>query len=314
MQYFDFDIDPSRQKVRLDVFLAEAQSEFSRSYLQKLIEGRHVAVNGAHVRPNYKLKAGDHVELNVPDPTPLEVTPEDIPLDVVYEDECIVVVDKPAGMVVHPAPGHTGGTLVNALLFHCSDLAGIGGVERPGIVHRLDKETSGLVVVAKTDAALQSLAAQFKQSHIHKEYLALVRGRVKNSRGTIDSPIGRHKVHRKKMSLYTQKGREALTRYEVIERFDDFSYLRLYPKTGRTHQIRVHLASLGHPIVEDTLYGGKKAGDLGEICRHALHAHKLELSHPQSGERVAFESPLPADMASFLATNRPSSPAEARSR
>ncbi|MEC7641683.1 MAG: RluA family pseudouridine synthase [Nitrospinota bacterium] len=297
MQQFEFEVDSSRQKQRLDVFLSEAQSEFSRSYLQKLIEDKHVAVNGDTVRANYKLKAGDHVELNVPEPVPMEVAPENIPLKILHEDNWFLVVDKPAGMVVHPAPGHAGGTLVNALLFHCSDLAGIGGVERPGIVHRLDKETSGLVIVAKTDATLHSLASQFKERRIEKEYLALVRGDVKNPKGTINSSIGRHKIHRKRMSA--DSGREALTEYELIKQFGRFAYLRLYPKTGRTHQIRVHLASIGHPILGDKLYGGK-AADSERISRQALHAHKLTLAHPQSGESMIFESHLPEDMASFL--------------
>lgn len=280
--------------------MSEAQSEISRSYLQKLIEGKHVAVNGGLVRSNYKLKAGDHVELSIPDPVPLEVAAENIPLNIVYEDDCILVVDKPAGMVVHPAPGHARGTLVNALLYHCSGLAGIGGVERPGIAHRLDKDTSGLIVIAKTNAALQSLAAQFKLRHIQKEYLALVRGRVKHAKGSINLPVGRHKTHRKKMSSNAQQGREALTTYEAIKRSDEFSCLRLFPKTGRTHQIRVHLASIGHPLLGDKLYGGK-IGQAGlEIPRHALHAHKLRLLHPQTGRTMIFESPLPRDMSSFF--------------
>ncbi|MFQ5673607.1 MAG: RluA family pseudouridine synthase [Nitrospinales bacterium] len=299
MRQFEFEIDASRQKTRLDVFLSEVQPEFSRAYLQRLIEDRHVVVNGGAVRAGYRLRAGDCVGLSVPDPVPLAAAaPENIPLNIVYEDEALLVVDKPAGMVVHPAPGHAGGTLVNALLHHCSGLTGIGGVQRPGIVHRLDKETSGLVVVAKTDAALRSLSAQFKARRIEKEYLALVRGRVKNSRGAIRSSIGRHKVHRKKMSA--GGGREALTGYEVVERFEGYSYLRLFPKTGRTHQIRVHLASIGHPVLGDKLYGGKASAGLRKISRHALHARRLTLLHPSSSRPMVFDSPLPEDMALFL--------------
>jgi len=299
VRQFEFEIDSSRQKTRLDVFLSEVQPDFSRAYLQRLIEDRHVTVNGGAARASYKLRAGDHVDLHIPDPVPLATAaPENIPLTIVYEDSAFLVVDKPAGMVVHPAPGHAGGTLVNALLHHCSGLTGIGGVERPGIVHRLDKETSGLVVVAKTDAALHSLASQFKERRIEKEYLALVRGRVESFRGVITSPIGRHKVHRKKMSAGS--GREALTRYELVERFDGYSYVRLFPKTGRTHQIRVHLASIGHPILGDKLYGGKTFPGARKISRHALHAGRLTLFHPLSFQPMIFDSPLPEDMALFL--------------
>ncbi|OGW23445.1 MAG: RNA pseudouridine synthase, partial [Nitrospinae bacterium RIFCSPLOWO2_12_FULL_47_7] len=282
------------------VFLSETQTELSRSYLQKLIDDGQVTVNGSHVRAKHRLKVGDHVALNVPDPTPLETAPENLPLHILYEDDWILIIDKPAGMVVHPAPGHGSGTLVNALLYHCSGLTGIGGVERPGIVHRLDKETSGLVVVAKTDAAMQSLAHQFKERLIRKEYLALVKGKMERLSGVIDTPIGRHKIHRKKMSIDMQKGRDALTRYEVIASFENYSYVRLFPKTGRTHQIRVHLASIGYPILGDKQYGGKSVQGLPEISRQALHAHKLELLHPHTAKPLVFESPLPPDMASLL--------------
>lgn len=313
MEYFQYEIDPACEKKRLDVFLTEVQSEISRSYVQKLIESGQATVNGVPARSSYKLKAGDRVEMAIPEPSPLEVTPEDIPLDIVYEDASIVVVDKPAGMVVHPAPGHSGGTLVNALLYHCSKLprpdtpagarpraAGICGVERPGIVHRLDKDTSGLIAVAKTDAAQQSLSRQFKDRDIKKVYLALTLGVVKNPSGTIDAPIARHKVQRKKMATAREGGRPAETRYEALRRFEWFSYLRLYPKTGRTHQIRVHLASIGHPILGDALYGGNAGPKRPRMSRQALHAHKLELIHPQTGEWMSFESPLPADMTEFM--------------
>ncbi|MBI4389889.1 MAG: RluA family pseudouridine synthase [Nitrospinae bacterium] len=311
MEYFQYDIDPACEKKRLDVFLTEVQSEISRSYVQKLIESGQVTVNGVLARSSYKLKVGDRVEMAIPEPSPLEVTPEDIPLNIVYEDSSILIVDKPAGMVVHPAPGHSGGTLVNALLYHYSKLpralsgtgpgaAVICGVERPGIVHRLDKDTSGLIAVAKTDAAQQSLSRQFKDRDIKKIYLALALGAVKNSSGTIDAPIARHKVQRKKMATAREGGRSAETRYEVVRRFEWFSYLRLRPKTGRTHQIRVHLASIGHPILGDALYGGNAGPKRPRMPRQALHAHKLELIHPQTGEWMSFESPLPADMAEFM--------------
>jgi len=300
MQQYEFDIDPACPKQRLDVFLAEAVDDLTRSYIQKLIETGKVTVNGAPAKAHYKLKEGDHVDVEVPDPEPLEVNPEAIPLNIVYEDDCLVVIDKPAGMVVHPAPGHSGGTLVNALLHHCKDLAGIGGVERPGIVHRLDKDTSGLIVAAKTDTCMQSLTRQFKERDIQKVYLAFAKGTFESKTGVIDSPIGRHKIHRKKMSTRASAGREAETRYEVIQQLDGFTYIRLFPKTGRTHQLRVHLASIGHPILGDGLYGGTLGPGLPRISRQALHAHRLELTHPITGQVFKWESPIPSDMQALL--------------
>lgn len=305
MQYFEYDIDPACEKKRLDRFLTEVQSDISRSYIQKLIESGQVMVNQAPARPSYKVKIGDHIEFTVPDPAPLEVIAENIPLDIVYEDSSLLVIDKPAGMVVHPGPGHNSGTLVNALLHHCSDLAGIGGVERPGIVHRLDKDTSGLIVVAKTDAALQSISQQFKDREVQKIYLALALGVLKSSKGVINSSIGRHRANRKKMAP-VKEGRSAQTRYELIEQFDSFSYVRLYPKTGRTHQIRVHLASIGHPILGDALYGGKGKGI--QMVRQALHAHSLQFEHPLTRELMSFQAPLPPDMADYLTQHRKSPP------
>lgn len=302
MQQYEFDIDPACRKQRLDIFLAEAMDDLTRSYIQKLIEAEQVTVNGAPAKAHYKLKAGDRVDLAVPDPEPLEVQPEAIPLNIVHEDDCLIVVDKPPGMVVHPAPGHAGGTLVNALLYHCKDLAGIGGVERPGIVHRLDKDTSGLIVAAKTEACMQSLTLQFKERDIQKVYLALAKGTFTPQNGVIDAPIGRHKTHRKKMSTRAPAGREATTRYEVIRQCDGFAYVRLFPKTGRTHQLRVHLASLGHPILGDRLYGGTLEPGLPQMSRQALHAHRLELTHPATGDVLQLESPLPSDMKAALPT------------
>lgn len=297
MQNFEFDIDLSCEKKRLDIFLSEINTDLSRSYAQRLIEGDFISVNGTPARSKYRLKIGDHVEGTIPDPEPLDVAAENIPLSVLYEDDDIIAIDKPPGMVVHPAPGHYSGTLVNALLFHCKALPGIGGVERPGIVHRLDKDTSGIVVVAKTDAAMQSLSSQFKDRTVNKEYLALVKGVLRHASGIIDVPIGRHKIHRKKMSL-DAKGREAQTKYVLISQFESFAYLRLKPKTGRTHQIRVHLASIGHPVLGDNLYGGK-TGKGRQMVRQALHAHKLGLEHPP-GKGLLLESPLPPDMEDYL--------------
>jgi 23S rRNA pseudouridine1911/1915/1917 synthase len=304
MQQLTYKVDPASTKKRLDLFLSNVQQEISRSQLQRLIELEKVSVNGLPVLAKYKVKPGDIVEVNVPDPKPLDLPAEDIPLNIVYEDECLVVVDKPPGMVVHPAPGHSTGTLVNALLHHCPDLTGIGGVERPGIVHRLDKDTSGLVLVAKTETAHRSLARQFKQRTIQKVYLALVRGIVKAHSGVIDLPIGRHKIHRKKMAPRKEGGREATTAYEVIAHYGHFTYLRLYPKTGRTHQIRVHVASLGHPVIGDTTYGGKLDEKYMKMPRQALHAHKLEIVHPLSQETKIFVAPLPHDMDFYLQNHK----------
>jgi 23S rRNA pseudouridine1911/1915/1917 synthase len=287
-------------KKRLDLFLSNVQKEISRSQVQRLIEQGHVLVNGQPVPAKYKVKPGDSVHLRVPDPTPLDLSAEPIPLKIVFEDECMVVVDKPAGMVVHPAPGHATGTLVHALLHHCQDLSGIGGVERPGIVHRLDKETSGLVLVAKSEVAHWSLSRQFKEREIKKVYLALVRGKVVKDKGVIDLPLGRHKVHRKKMAVRLEGGRSAVTAFEVIDRYAHFSYLRLFPKTGRTHQIRVHVAQMGHPILSDKTYGGKLDAKHMKLPRQALHAHQLEIRHPISGETKVFIAPLPEDLDFYL--------------
>jgi 23S rRNA pseudouridine1911/1915/1917 synthase len=300
MREATYKVDPSEAKKRIDLFLSNIQSEISRSQAQRLIEQDHVSVNDKPVRAKYKVKSGDIVQLRVPDPTPMDLSAESIPLDIVFEDECMVVVDKPAGMVVHPAPGHSTGTLVHALLHHCKDLSGIGGVERPGIVHRLDKDTSGLVLVAKSEMAHRSLASQFKEREIKKVYLALVRGKVAQDKGVIDLAIGRHKIHRKKMAVQREGGRSATTGFEVIARYPHFSYLRLFPKTGRTHQIRVHVAEMGHPILSDTTYGGKLDAKHMKMPRQALHAHKLEIRHPISGELKIFVSPLPDDLDHYL--------------
>jgi len=298
VELFEYEIDPTCAKKRLDVFLTEVQSDISRSFIQKLIDTHRVTVNGEVAKSNYKVKTGDRVELAVPGPEPLEVRAEAIPLDIVYEDASLIVIDKPPGLVVHPAPGHPDGTLVNALLHHCKDLKGIGGVERPGIVHRLDKDTSGLILVAKTDAVMQDLLRQFQERRVRKVYLALVKGRVQPPSGGIDAPIGRHRVHRKKMAL-NEEGREAQTYYEVARQFEQYALVRAEPKTGRTHQIRVHLASIGHPILGDRLYGHLRGASVPTLPRQALHAHRLELTHPRTGEPLAFESPLPEDLARY---------------
>ncbi|MBC8287065.1 MAG: RluA family pseudouridine synthase [Nitrospinae bacterium] len=298
MEQYEFKVDSISSRERLDVFLSAQQAEISRSRLKKLIIEGRVTVNGV-VRPvGYKISEGDLITVQVPTPVPLDTVAEPIPLNIVFEDEYLLALDKPAGIVVHPAPGHYTGTLVNALLHHCKDLSGIGGVERPGIVHRLDKDTSGLVMVAKTESAHKNLSAQFKKREIRKEYLAIVKGNVKKDEGSIHAAIGRHKVHRKKMDTRALNGREASTEYQVVYRCQKWSYLKLWPKTGRTHQIRVHLASIHHPVIGDQHYGGKSV-DL-KIPRQALHAHRLELKHPITGLGLSFHAPLPQDMRVFL--------------
>lgn len=301
MEQYEFKIDSTTSRERLDVFLSTQQTEISRSRLKKLIVEGRVTVNGVVRSVGYKIREGDQVILQVPFPVPLDTVAEPIPIDIIFEDAYLLALNKSAGIVVHPAPGHYKGTLVNALLYHCKDLSGIGGVERPGIVHRLDKDTSGLVLVAKTELAHKNLASQFKKREIHKEYLAIVKGNVKKDTGSVHASIGRHKVHRKKMDTKASNGREAYTEYQVAYRCKDWSYLKLWPKTGRTHQIRVHLASIHHPVIGDQLYGGKSPNL--KMSRQALHAHRLELKHPVSGSDLSFNAPLPPDMETFLKTH-----------
>lgn len=301
MKQYEFIVNSDSSRERLDVFLSVQQVEISRSRLKKLIVEGQVTVNELKRPAGYKVHSGDRINMQVPDLVALDTSPEPIPLDIIFEDEYLIALDKPAGMVVHPGPGHSTGTLVNALLHHCTHLSGIGGVERPGIVHRLDKDTSGLVMVAKTEAAHKSLSEQFKNREIHKEYLAIVKGNVKKDRDSIHSAIGRHRIHRKKMDTRASNGRDAYTEYQVIHRDESWSYLRLLPRTGRTHQIRVHLASIHHPVIGDTLYGGKSTHH--QMKRQALHAHRLELKHPVNGSNLSFCSPLPPDMTTFLQSN-----------
>ena len=304
MRRFEFLVNSKHQALRLDVFLSENQSEFSRSHLKKLIEQGHASVNDSLAQAKYKLKAGDRVILSVLPPIVSGIEAESIPLKIIYEDDAMLAVNKPAGMVVHPAPGHAKGTLVNALLSHCSDLSGIGGVERPGIVHRLDKDTSGVVLIAKNEIAHRAIAEQFKNRKVKKIYLALVRGLVKSASGIIDTSIGRHKTNRKKMTATTEHGRQAETRYKVLETLGHFTYIQLFPKTGRTHQIRVHLASIHHPILGDKLYGGIITGSYLKMPRQALHAHKIEIEHPINKLPLVFEASLPPDINNYLLAYR----------
>jgi 23S rRNA pseudouridine1911/1915/1917 synthase len=294
---------------RLDAWLARQMPSLSRSRLQALIEQGHVQLEGARARPSARLRAGQAVRVQIPAPVPAEPQPEDIPIVVVHEDPHLVVVNKPAGLVVHPGAGTARGTLVNALLRHVRDLSGVGGVLRPGIVHRLDRGTSGLLVVAKDDETHRSLVRQFAGRTVEKEYLALVLGVPARPAGEVDAPIGRDPLHRQRMSVRAPRGREARTSWRVEERFDGAALLRVRIHTGRTHQVRVHLASVGHPVAGDSVYGGTRTPSsrrtaareaLHSLVRPALHAARLGFIHPASGERVAFEAPLPPDIEAVL--------------
>jgi 23S rRNA pseudouridine1911/1915/1917 synthase len=282
---------------RLDAFLANAAPEVSRAQWKTLIEAGRVTVNGAACKPNRKLRAGDELCWSLPAAVPAELRPEDIPLDILYEDEALLVLNKPPGLVVHPAAGNETGTLVNALLFH--DPA-FRGVDRAGIVHRLDKDTSGVMVVAKTNEAMDALQRQFKERRIEKRYLALVWGHPPAT-GRIENRIGRHPVQRKKMTVLKEGGREAVSRYKVLEQFDDAALLQVQIETGRTHQIRVHMAHAGHPVVGDTVYGRARKKKLPLAPkRQMLHAAGLEFNHPVTGKRLSFEAPLFDDMQRLL--------------
>lgn len=286
-----FEVPPEAAGERLDKWLAaQEKTVMTRSAVQTRMEQGDVLVNGKAVPKNYRQKAGDVVELTVPEPEMLSLEPENIPLDIVFEDEDVLVVDKPKGMVVHPAPGHYSGTLVHALLYHCGDqLSGINGVIRPGIVHRIDRLTSGLLMVAKNDAAHQSLSAQIQAHTFTREYQALAMGRFREPRGTVSAPIGRHPVDRKKMCVTEKNAKPAVTHYEVLMEYQRVSHLRLRLETGRTHQIRVHLAYLGHPVLGDDVYGKAYPGIEGQC----LHAAKIGFVHPVTGQYMEFESPLP---------------------
>jgi 23S rRNA pseudouridine1911/1915/1917 synthase len=273
--------------------------------VRRLLEQGAITVEGRTVKPAARLREGDRVRGQIPEPEPDRLTPEALPLDVVYEDAHLIVIDKPAGLVVHPAPGHRSGTLVNALLHHCRELSGVGGVRRPGIVHRLDKDTSGLLVAAKSDRAHRGLARQFKAHSIAREYQALVSGVPRSASGSIDAAIGRHPGDRKKWSTRAPRGRSAVTHWRVEERLGALTLLRVTLETGRTHQIRVHLASVGLPVAADPVYGGGRgaARELG-LARQALHAALLGFEHPVTGERVAFRAELPEDLRVVLETLR----------
>ena len=285
--------------LRLDAFLSSALPDRSRSFIQKLIEEGRVTLRGKECKKSRLTEAGDVYALDLPEAKPLEVTAQEIPLDIVYEDGDVIVVNKPKGMVVHPAPGHADGTLVNALLAHCgASLSGINGVIRPGIVHRIDKDTSGLIIAAKNDAAHRSLAAQLKDHTLSRTYETVVRGNIREDSGTVDAPIGRHPTDRKKRCVTDKNSKPAVTHYEVIARYEGYTHLRCRLETGRTHQIRVHMAYIGHPVAGDTVYGGKRPEP--GLQGQCLHARQLRFIHPTTGKEVTVSCPMPEYFEEFL--------------
>ena len=289
---------PLRLKVnapgqRADQFLAAALPQLTRSAAQKLLEEGAVTLNGRPVKKNYKTAPGDELVVVLPDPAPVDILPQDIPLDVVYEDEDVIAVNKPVGLVVHPAAGHPDGTLVNALLYHCGNsLSGINGALRPGIVHRIDRDTSGLIIAAKNDTAHLALAAQLQDHSLYREYEAVCVGNLKQDQGTVNAPIARHPTDRKKMAVNFLQGREAVTHWTVLERFSGYTHIQCRLETGRTHQIRVHMAHTGHPLLGDVVYGSKKPWP--GLAGQCLHARRLSFVHPRTGERLTLECPLPS--------------------
>jgi 23S rRNA pseudouridine1911/1915/1917 synthase len=304
-----FTVAPQDAKTRLDIFLSQNIPYLTRSRIKKLIEEGLVSLNNDPAKAGARLRDGDKIIITIPEPQPAVAEPEAIPLNIIYEDRDIVVINKPSGLVVHPGAGRARGTLVNALLYHCKDLSGIGGALRPGIVHRIDKDTSGILIVAKNDKSHQFLAKQFKEHSIKRRYVALVWGMVKNDEGTIDFPIGRHVSERKKMSVRTRMGRMAVTHYKVIKRFAHFTLIEVSLETGRTHQIRVHLSAIHHPVVGDPVYGKgrmphglstKLTALLKSLKRQALHAQILGIIHPETKEYMEWTAPLPDDMKNII--------------
>lgn len=292
MNLLTFTIKQEEYSIRIDRYLAEQCPEFSRSYLQKLLKEQKVTADGRPVKANYKIQPGAEIQVEIPDMEVPDIRPEDIPLDILYEDEHLLVVNKPKGMVVHPAAGHTEGTLVNAVMAHCGDnLSGINGVLRPGIVHRIDKDTTGALVICKEDAVHRDLAEQLKEHSIKRRYRAIVQGNLKEDEGTIEGPIGRHPTDRKKMAINYKNGKDAVTHYKVLERFGQYTYIECRLETGRTHQIRVHMTSIGHPLLGDTVYGSSK--NPFHLQGQTLHAMILGFRHPVTGEYIEFEAPLP---------------------
>ena len=292
MEYFTFGAEQEDVGTRIDVFLADAMENLSRSGVQKLIEEGHITLNGGRTKANYKLRERDIIDVEVPEVKEVEILPEDIPLDILYEDADVIVVNKPQGMVVHPAAGHYSGTLVNALMYHCGrDLSGINGVLRPGIVHRIDKDTTGSVIACKNDKAHRCIAEQLKEHSINRRYRAICFGELNQEEGTIDQPIGRHPNDRKKMAVNHQNGKRAVTHYRVLQRFQGYTYIECVLETGRTHQIRVHMASIGHPLLGDEVYSNRKSPF--KLQGQTLHAMTIGFIHPRTREYMEVTAPLP---------------------
>lgn len=299
MRIENFTIEPEDSEVRVDVFLSNKIKDYSRSFFEKLIKNGGAQVNGRNVKPGYRLKSGDIVGVNIPDSKPLDIKAEKINLDILFEDSDIIVVNKPKGMVVHPAAGNYTGTLVNALMEHCGNsLSDINGVIRPGIVHRIDKDTSGVIVAAKNNSAHMKLSGKLKEHDIQRVYIAVAEGVIAESAGKIDAPVGRHPQERKKMAVNVKNGRRAVTYFKVIERFKSATLLELRLETGRTHQIRVHLSYIGHPLIGDTVYGRKK--QQYDYHGQALHAKLLGFEHPSTGEYMEFTADPPAEFNQLL--------------
>ncbi|GGI14382.1 RluA family pseudouridine synthase [Gottfriedia solisilvae] len=297
MTVFTFAVEEEQHLERIDTFITAQNEEWSRSQVQIWLKEDFVLVNGEKVKRNYKVKQGDEISVSVPDPKPLEIIAENIPLEIYYEDSDVIVVNKPRGMVVHPALGHETGTLVNALMYHCKDLSGINGILRPGIVHRIDKDTSGLLMVAKNDVAHEKLAEQLREKTTVRKYIAIVHGVIQHEEGTIDAPIGRDKSDRQSMTVTEENAKEAVTHFKVLERFEEFTLVECQLETGRTHQIRVHMKYIGFPLAGDPKYGPRKTID---IDGQALHAAVLGFKHPRTGEYMEFSSPIPKVMEDVL--------------
>ncbi|MCM3025644.1 MULTISPECIES: RluA family pseudouridine synthase [Bacillus] len=297
MNQVNIAVSEEQTSERLDKFLSTTEPEWSRTQVQQWVKDGLIEVNGKQVKANYKVQAGDQIKVDIPDPEELDVEAEPMDLDIYYEDADVLVVNKPRGMVVHPAPGHVSGTLVNGLMAHCKDLSGINGVMRPGIVHRIDKDTSGLLMVAKNDMAHESLVNQLVAKTVTRKYTAVVHGIIQHDTGTIDAPIGRDKKDRQSMTVTKENAKQAVTHFDVIERFKDFTVVECRLETGRTHQIRVHMKYIGYPLAGDPKYGPRKTVDFnGQL----LHAGVLGFDHPRTGEYIEFTAPIPADMQAFI--------------
>ncbi|MGJ5835237.1 RluA family pseudouridine synthase [Bacillus sp. G402] len=297
MNQVNIAVSEEQTSERLDKFLSTTEPEWSRTQVQQWVKDGLIEVNGKQVKANYKVQAGDQIKVEIPDPEALDVEAESMDLDIYYEDEDVLVVNKPRGMVVHPAPGHVTGTLVNGLMAHCNDLSGINGVMRPGIVHRIDKDTSGLLMVAKNDMAHESLVNQLVAKTVTRKYTAVVHGIIQHDTGTIDAPIGRDKKDRQSMTVTKENAKQAVTHFDVMERFKDFTVVECRLETGRTHQIRVHMKYIGYPLAGDPKYGPRKTVDFnGQL----LHAGVLGFDHPRTGKYMEFTAPIPADMRGFI--------------